>query len=224
MNQFAKTRLNRVRRLPKRSHYDRDTVYQILDEALICHVGFVEDEQPIVIPTIHARRGDILYLHGAIASRLLKHIATARPICVTVTLVDGLVLARSTFHHSINYRSAVVFGQGRAVEAADEKWQALEAITEHIARGRWQDARRPNDQELQATLVVALTIDSASAKVRTGPPIDDEADYALPVWAGVLPLVQLPLSPLPDSRLAPDTPLPDYVMDYRRPAPADGAG
>lgn len=216
MEVFDKTDLNRVRRLPARGQYDRATIDAIVDEALICHVAFAVDGQPFVIPTIHARMGDEIVLHGAPASRLLKHIVAGNPVAIVVTLVDGLVLARSVFHSSMNYRSAVLFGHGRILDGDDEKLAALEAITEHLARGRWIDARRPTQQELDATIVVAVAIDSASAKVRTGPPGDDEDDYALPIWAGVLPFQLQPQTPVPDPRLADDIAIPTYVTNYVR--------
>ena len=208
--------LNRVRRVPKRGQYDKDTIYRILDEGLVCHVGLVEDGQPVVIPMNYARRDDTVILHGAPASRLLKYVQAGRPVCVTVTLLDGLVLARSVYHHSMNYRSAVVFGRGRLIEAEQEKLAALEVLTEHILPGRWQDARRPNRQELDATAVVSVAIETASAKVRTGPPADDEDDYQLPVWAGVLPIQQQALTPVNDPRLRRDIPLPSSISNYRR--------
>jgi uncharacterized protein len=216
MSEVPITERNRIRRVPKRGHYDKDTIYRILDEGLVCHVGLVEDRQPVVIPMNYARRGDTVILHGAPASRLLKYVQAGHPVCVTVTLLDGLVLARSVYHHSMNYRSAVVFGRGRVIEEEQEKLAALEVLTEHIVPGRWQDARRPNRQELDATTVVSITIESASAKVRTGPPVDDEADYELPVWAGVLPIQQQALMPVNDPRLRTDIPVPPSVSNYRR--------
>lgn len=216
MSEVPITERNRIRRVPKRGHYDKDTIYRILDEGLVCHVGLVEDGQPVVIPMNYARRGDTVILHGALASRLLKYVQAGHPVCVTVTLLDGLVLARSVYHHSMNYRSAVVFGRGRVIEEEQEKLAALEVLTEHIVPGRWQDARRPNRQELDATTVVSITIESASAKVRTGPPVDDEADYELPVWAGVLPIQQQALMPVNDPRLRTDIPVPPSVSNYRR--------
>jgi len=216
MSEFPITERNQVKRVPKRGQYDRDTVYRILDDGLICHVGFVQDGQPVVIPTLYARRGDTLILHGAKTSRMLQHIQAGEPVSVTVTLVDGLVVARSVFHHSMNYRSVVLFGRGRLIEPDGEKLQALEVLTEHILRGRWQDARQPNRQELDATSVVAIAIESASAKIRTGPPMDDEADYSLPIWAGVIPLRQQAQAPIADPRLAPGIPVPGYVTRYDR--------
>jgi len=216
MSEFPIIELNRVRRVPKRGQYDKDTIYRILDEGLVCHVGLVEDGQPVVIPMNYARRDDTVVLHGAPASRLVKYVQAGRPVCVTVTLLDGLVLARSVYHHSMNYRSAVVFGRGRLIKSEQEKRVALEVLTEHILPGRWQDARRPNRQELDATAVVSVAIESASAKVRTGPPADDEDDYQLPVWAGVLPIQQQALTPVNDPRLRKDIPLPSSVSNYRR--------
>lgn len=216
MIQFPKTDQNRIKRLPERGHYDRETIYRILDEALICHAGFVENGQPYVIPINFARVGDTILLHGAKASRLLKHIEAGHPVCVTVTLVDGLVLARSAFHHSVNYRSVVVFGKGRPVQDEQEKLAALKAITEHLIPGRWQEARLPNRKEMNATRVVSIKIDEASAKIRMGPPGDEPEDYALPVWAGVLPLQEIPLSPIRDELLPEEVPLPTYIAEYSR--------
>ena len=216
MSEFSITELSRIRRVPKRGHYDKDTIYRILDEGLVCHVGFVEDHQPVVIPMNYARRADALILHGATASRLLKYVQAGHPVCVTVTLLDGLVLARSVYHHSMNYRSVVVFGRGRLIEAEQEKLAALEVLTEHILRGRWQDARKPNRQELDATAVVSIAIESASAKVRTGPAADDEDDYQLPVWAGVVPIQQQALTPVSDPQLRKDIRVPPSVSNYRR--------
>jgi hypothetical protein len=211
---FSPTGRTTLKRLPKRGSFERQTVYEILDEGFVCHVGFVSDGQPFVIPTAYGRVGDVLYLHGAKASRMLKALSSGAEVCVTVTLIDGLVLARSAFHHSINYRSVVLFGRARAVESEEEKNAALEAFTEHVCRGRWAEVRWPTPQELAATTVVALPLAEASAKVRTGPPIDDEEDYALPVWAGVLPLGVEPGTPEADPRLPADIPLPDYIERF----------
>jgi uncharacterized protein len=216
MTAFSKTSQNRIKRKPKRGLYDRESIYQILDEALICHVGFVENKQPYVIPINFARVEDTILLHGAKASRLLKHIGAGHAVCVEVTLVDGLVLARSVFNHSINYRSVVLFGRGRTIEEDQEKLDALKAITEHVIPGRWREARLPNRKEMNATSVVSIKIDQASAKIRSGPPGDDEADYVLPIWAGVLPLQEVSLSPVRDELMAPDIVLPEYVMKYSR--------
>jgi uncharacterized protein len=216
MAEFTKTHQNRIKRLPERGHYDRETIYRILDEALICHVGFVENGQPFVIPINFARIEDSIVLHGAKASRLLKHVEAGYPVCVEATMVDGLVLARSVFHHSVNYRSVVLFGNGRPVEEEQEKLGALKAITEHLIPGRWQEARLPNRKELNATRVVSIKIDEASAKIRMGPAVDEQEDYALPVWAGVLPLQETTLSPIRDDLLPADSPLPRYVQGYSR--------
>ena len=204
-----------VKRLPARSRYDSDVAHRILDEALICHVGFVVDGQPVVIPTIHARQGDRLYLHGSPASRMLRTLKREVDVCVTVTLVDGLVLARSAFHHSMNYRSVVVFGRACEV-TGPEKMAAFRALVDHVVPGRWNDVRAPNELEVRSTLVLALALAEASAKVRTGPPLDDEVDYALPVWAGELPLRTLPGTPVGDPRLAPNTVVPEHVTGWRQ--------
>ncbi len=216
MNHFEKEDRSRLRRLPERGHYDRETVYQIIDEALLCHVGFVQEGQPFVIPTIHAREGDRIYLHGARASRLLKVAQAKEQLCITITLLDGLVLARSVFHHSMNYRSAVLFGRGLLVEDEEEKLYGLRVISEHIMPGRWDDARQPTAKELNATSLVAVSIDSASAKVRTGPPGDDEEDYQLPIWAGVLPIRQKMMDPAADPHMEMAVPLPGYLKSYWR--------
>ncbi len=213
MNEFAKTSQNRVRRMPERGAYDKAVIYPIVDEALICHVGIVEETgEPVVIPTLHARRGDQILLHGATTSRLMKVAASGAPLCITVTHVDGLVLARSVFHHSANYRSAVLFGRGTLVTDATEKLAALAAFTEKLVPGRWADARTPTAIELKATSVVAVAIESASAKMRTGDPKDDEEDYALDVWAGVLPIQQQFQAPEADSQLREGIALPDYLV------------
>src|SRR5206468_4270487 len=185
----------RVVREPERGVYDRAVAYQILDEGFICHVGFVMDNQPFVIPTGYGRSGDNLYIHGSAASRMLRNLDQGIPVCVTVTLLDGLVLARSIFNHSMNYRSVVVLGTAVAVEDSAEKLQALRALSEHIVPGRWADVRQPNEKELKATLVMRLPIEEFSAKVRQGPPIDDEEDYGFTTWAGVLPLTLVPAEP-----------------------------
>jgi nitroimidazol reductase NimA-like FMN-containing flavoprotein (pyridoxamine 5'-phosphate oxidase superfamily) len=209
-----------IRRLPQRAVYDRAAINAILDEALICHVGFVDDGQAFVIPTIHVRIGEAIYLHGSPASRMLRSLAAGGNACITVTLVDGLVLARSAFHHSMTYRSVVLFGKGSAVDDESQKLGVLNCLSEHLIRGRWADARQPNADELRRTLVVRLPIDEASAKVRTGMPLDDEEDYALPVWAGVLPLRMAASSPLADPRLTAGTSVPDYAANYPGSQPA----
>jgi uncharacterized protein len=216
MTKFAKSSKTRLQRLPKRGYYDRETIYSILDEALICHVGFVEQGQPFVIPINFARMNDTIVLHGAKASRLLKHVEAGNPVCVEATVVDGLVLARSVFHHSLNYRSVVLFGCGRAIDDEREKLSALEAVSEHLIPGRWKEARLPSRKEMNATRVVAIKIEEASAKVRLGPPLDEEEDYSLPVWAGVLPLTEVAGVPLRDELQAANIPLPDYIAKYSR--------
>jgi nitroimidazol reductase NimA-like FMN-containing flavoprotein (pyridoxamine 5'-phosphate oxidase superfamily) len=213
---LRRTERTTVKRLPERGSYDRDIANAILDEALICHVGLATDGQPFVIPTIHARVGSTLYLHGSAASRLLRAGKTL-PVCVTVTLVDGLVMARSAFHHSMNYRSVVVLAQAREVTDAEEKVAALRAIVEHVAAGRWDEVRWPTELELKGTTVLALPIDEASAKIRTGPPKDDEEDYASDVWAGVIPLRMVSGEPIADERLREGIHPSEVVTRYRRP-------
>jgi len=214
MTEYARMGRNTVRRHPERGAYDSATIDPLVDAALICHVGFVVEGQPFVIPTLHARDGDTILLHGAAGSRLLKHAATGAPLCITITHLDGLVLARSVFNHSINYRSAVLFGSGHVVDDPAEKLAALLRFTERLLPGRWDDAREPTAKEIRATGVVAVTIESASAKVRSGPPLDDEADRALPVWAGVLPLAARFGTPLPAPEGHPAPPLPDYLARF----------
>jgi nitroimidazol reductase NimA-like FMN-containing flavoprotein (pyridoxamine 5'-phosphate oxidase superfamily) len=200
-NEDLKTDRVTVRRFPKRGVYDLATVGAILDEGLVCHVGFVLDGQPFVIPTAFARKRDVVYIHGSAASRMLRTVREAIPVCITVTLLDGLVLARSAFNHSMNYRSVVIVGTASEV-VGDEKLEALELISEHIIPGRWNEIRYPTETELKATLVLKVPITEASAKIRTGPPVDDEEDYALTCWAGVIPLRFVALPPVPDARLA----------------------
>ncbi len=216
MNSTTQTERTKVKRLPDRGHYDRETIDAILDEGFICHVGFTVDGQPYVIPTGYARVGDDLYIHGSAASRMLRNIAEGINVCVTITLVDGLVLARSAFHHSINYRSVVVLGKAELVMDTDEKNAALEALTEHIVPGRWADVRWPTDLELKATSVLRLPITEASAKIRVGDPKDDEEDYSMAVWAGVLPLGMSTGEPIADARLASGTEVPEYIRRYNR--------
>jgi nitroimidazol reductase NimA-like FMN-containing flavoprotein (pyridoxamine 5'-phosphate oxidase superfamily) len=206
-----------VRRKPERGIYDRSLIDAILDEALICHVGFVVEGQPYVIPTIHARANDTLLVHGSQASRMLRRLQGGLPMCVAVTILDDLVLARSVFNNSMNYRSVVVLGQAAEVVEASEKLKALRALTEHVVPGRWDEARRPIPKELRATCVLSIPLDEASAKVRTGPPFDDEDDYGLSVWAGLLPLELVPRPPIPDPRLRPGVEPPSYITDYERP-------
>jgi uncharacterized protein len=213
---LLQTERTKLKRLPKRGHFDRDTVYGILDEGFICHVGFAPQGQPFVIPTGYARVDDKLYIHGSQASRMLRTLSGGVDACVTVTIVDGLVLARSAFHHSMNYRSVVIFGRARIVEDPEEKMAALVALSEHIVRGRWADVREPNEEEFIKTTVLELPLVEASAKIRTGPPLDDEEDYALPTWAGVIPLSLQAGEPINDPRLPEGIEVPEYARNYRR--------
>jgi uncharacterized protein len=211
-----------IRRHPERGTYDRETVNRILDEALYCHMGFVYDAQPYVIPTIHARIGDRLYVHGAAASRMLRTLSANIPLCVTATLLDGLVLARSAFHHSLNYRSVVLLGNAEEVIDPGQKLRAMEAIVEHMIAGRWNDLRRPNEHEMSLTKVLHIPIEEASAKIRSGPPIDDEADYGLGYWAGEIPYRLTADRPIADPGLPPGIPLPKYIARYHQSASQSG--
>ncbi len=216
MKNFQPSPHTTLKRLPERGSFDRDTVNAILDEAFICHVGFAVDGQPFVIPTSYARVGDQLFIHGSAASRMLRSLSKGIPVCVTVTLVDGLVLARSAFHHSINYRSVIILGTAKPVTDEREKMAALHAFTEHIIPGRWAEVRVPDEQELKKTTVLSLPLTEVSAKVRTGPPKDDEADHALPVWSGELPLHMLAGMPLADAHTPAHQHLPEYILLYDR--------
>lgn len=215
MQYFQKSVRNTVKRSPKRGHYDRETIYQILDAGFICHVGFVINEQPYVIPVAYGREHDILYLHGAVGNQMLSCMEKGSPVCITVTHVDGLVLARSAFHHSINYRSAVLFGTARLVEE-ENKAHALKVISDQMLQGRWEEVRVPTAQEIKITKVVAFTIEEASAKVRTGGPVDDEEDYELPVWAGVLPLHTVAGNAQPDPKMLHQLSVPDSINTQRK--------
>jgi uncharacterized protein len=206
----------RVVREPHRAVYEREAIYKILDEALVCHVGFTVEGQPFVIPTMFARVGDELYLHGSAASRMLRNLSLGAPVCVTVTLIDGLVLARSVFNHSMNYRSVVALGQAKLIDDPGEKLRALQAFTEKLIRGRWQDARQPSEKELKATNIVKLPLTEISAKVRTGAVEDDAEDYALDVWAGVIPLRVVPDAPIREERCNPSIPTPEYASNFKR--------
>lgn len=217
MDKIPKTPRTTLKRLPQRGNYDREAINRILDEGFICHVGFAVDGRPFVIPTGYARVGDTLLIHGSQASRMLRTVGQGIDVCLTVTLIDGLVLARSAFHHSMNYRSVVVFGNARVVDDPEEKLAALRALSEHMIPGRWDDVREPNERELQLTTVLSLPLNEASAKVRTGPPLDDEADYELPIWAGVIPLRLIAESPLDDARLGGHSKPPKYAVKYVRP-------
>ena len=214
MKDFQPTANTTLKRLPQRGSFERETVNGILDAAFLCHVGFVVDGQPFVIPTSYARVGEKLFIHGSAASRMLRNLSEGIPVCVTVTLIDGLVLARSAFHHSINYRSVVVFGTAQLVTDEQAKFDALKAFTEHVIPGRWPEIREPNAQELKGTTVLALPLQEASAKIRSGPPKDDDEDMAIPVWAGVLPLLTAPGNPITDPYLPADTPVPAHVTNY----------
>lgn len=209
--EFTKTKRNQVRRLAKRGKYDKKTIYQILDQSLLCHVSFCINEQPFIIPTLFARIEDSVYVHGSHISRMLKHLSEGVRICLSVTLVDGLVLARSAFNHSMNYRSAVVFGTGKLVEQETEKLIALKAISDHILPERWEDCRQPTQKELNVTSVIRIEIEDASAKIREGSPIDDKADYKLPIWAGVLPIIQIFGEPVADEKLSAEIACPKYL-------------
>ena len=210
------TERTRVVREAHRGAYDRETIYKILDEGYVCHVGFAVDSQPFVIPTLFARVGDAIYFHGSAASRMLRSVSEGLSVCITVTLTDGFVLARSVFNHSMNYRSVVALGKATLVDAPQEKLEALRAFTEKIIPGRWNDARQPNEKELKATSILRLPLTEVSAKIRSGPVEDDASDYVLPVWAGVIPLVLTPGAPVRDERCDPAIPTPAYAAQYRR--------
>ena len=217
-----RSRRSEVRRLPKRAHYDRTTRDAILDEGLVCHVGLEAEGHPVVIPMAYARDGERLILHGSVASRLARSLSRGAEVCVAVTLVDGLVLARSTFHHSMNYRSVVIFGRAKVIEDETEKRRALDLLTEHLVPGRSAEARGPNPEELAATAVLEVPLEEASAKIRTGPPSDNKEDLQLDVWAGVLPLRLVSDSPIAAPDLAGELEVPEYVRRYRRSAGASG--
>src|ERR1019366_7455145 len=206
----------RLVREADRAVYDRETAYRILDEGFLCHVGFVADGQPFVIPTSSGRKDDSLYIHGSAASRMLRQMKDGVPVCITITLLDGLVLARSIFNHSMNYRSVLVLGKAALVDDPEEKLEALRLLSEHILPGRWADSRQPNERELKATSVLRVPIEEFSAKVRVGPPIDDEEDYAFPTWAGVVPLEMTAGAPIDDARLLPGKEAPAYAKHYTR--------
>jgi uncharacterized protein len=208
------TKRTELRRIPDRGSHDWNTMNQILDAGFLALVGFCLDGQPFVIPTLYGRDGKKLYLHGSSASRMLRELETGIPACLTVTLADGLVLARSAFHHSMNYRSVVAFGTARKLADAEQKIKSLRVISEHLIAGRWKEVRKPSEKELKATTVVEFSIDEASSKVRSGPPLDDENDYGLPVWAGVIPLEMASRPPMPDDRLIEGVPVPEYVQRY----------
>ena len=210
------TKRSKIKRLPKRGSHERELIYSILDEALIAHVGFITNNQPFVIPMAYGRKGDRLYLHGSSVSRLLKTLEQGVDVCLTVTLLDALVVARSLFHHSMNYRSVVLFGKAKLVEAESEKMTALKAFTDQMILGRWQEARIPNSSELKATTVLSFPIEEGSAKVRTGPPSDDAEDYDLPIWAGELPLKVTAGVPITDRQLNQVIAIPENIANYHR--------
>ncbi|MCZ6899706.1 MAG: pyridoxamine 5'-phosphate oxidase family protein [Bacteroidetes bacterium] len=214
MKELVQTPKTKIKRVSQRGSYDPDVIYKILDQAFICHVGFIHEGNPVVIPTSYGRIGDNLYLHGSAKSRMLMTLGKGGEICVTVTIVDGLVLARSIFHHSMNYRSVVLFGKPQKVTSEKEKEQALKAFTNHIIPGRWEEVRLPNKKELKGTTVVRLPIGEASAKIRTGPPLDDQEDYKLPIWAGVIPIKAQPLDAIPDTKLSKDLTTTLSVTNY----------
>lgn len=213
---FSATDRTRIVREPNRAVYDRDVIYKILDEGLVCHLGFSAEGQPFVIPTMYARVGEFVYFHGSAASRTLRGAASGIAVCLTVTLSDGLILARSVFNHSMNYRSVVVLGQANLIDEPAEKLQALQAFTEKLIAGRWRDARQPNEKELKATSILKLPLTEVSAKVRTGPVEDDADDYALRVWAGTIPLRLVADPPLRDEKCDASIPTPGYALNYRR--------
>jgi hypothetical protein len=213
---FTPTERTRVIREPHRGIYEREAIYKILDEGMVCHVGFSPEGQPFVIPTLYARVGDAIYFHGSAASRMLRGAAGGIAVCITVTLTDGLVLARSVFNHSMNYRSVVALGKATLVEAPAEKLEALRAFTEKILPGRWEEARQPNEKELKATSILKLPLTEVSAKVRSGPVQDDEEDYALKVWAGIVPLRMQAGAPIRDERCDAGIAVPGYAANYKR--------
>lgn len=215
MSDFDVTARNQVRRMPKRGAYDRDTIYPIIDEALVCHVSFAMDGEPFVIPTIHARQGDQILLHGLSGGRMLDHIEAGNPVAMAMTIVDGLVCARTAFNHSMNFRSVVIFGTGRVIDDPEEKLEGLRCLSERVIPGRWQHVRPPNDKEIKATSLVAMEMHQASAKIRRGPPGDDGEDLKFPVWAGVLPLALVPQPAEADPKMHDDYPVPDHVTNFR---------
>lgn len=215
MHLTSRTKLGR---LPKRGSHDLAAIHAILDDGFVAHVGFNVNGQPFVIPTLYGRKPDAttLYLHGSAASRMLRELEGGIPACVTVTLVDGIVLARSAFHHSMNYRSVVAFGTARKIEDPTDKMRALETVSEHIIRGRWAEVRQPSETELKATTVLEFSVEEASSKIRTGPPVDDEEDYGLRVWAGLLPISTVTGPPMPDPRMTNGQRAPEYVLNYKK--------
>lgn len=217
MNDFTPTERTKVRRKPDRGRYDRGLIYRILDEAFVCHVGFIADGQPFVVPTNYVRVGDKLFLHGSTASRLMKTLASGAPFCLSVTLLDGIVFSPSATGHSVNYRSVVVIAKAEPVEDAQAKLAAMRDFVEYVIRGRWASVRPPSEQELKGTMVLAVPLNEVSAKVRTGPAVNDDEDYATPVWTGVLPFKWTPGTPMRDPRGNPSIPVPENILHYSRP-------
>jgi nitroimidazol reductase NimA-like FMN-containing flavoprotein (pyridoxamine 5'-phosphate oxidase superfamily) len=216
MSIFSITHRNEIKRLPERAHYEESTIYSIIDEALYCHVGFIQENQPFVIPTLYARMEDNIILHGSKISRLMQHIHAGNEICIAITILDGLVLARSAYHHSMNYRSVVLFGRGKPVQSDEEKQRALQALMDHMMPGRWDDIRKPNQKELDATMVVSIPIEDASAKIRKGPPIDDGQDDDFPLWVGLIPMYQATSPPQSDPKVKGAVSIPEYILQYER--------
>lgn len=216
MTGIASTERTTLHRLPTRGTFDRETVHAILDEGLVCHIGFIFEGSPFVIPTGYGRSGDQLLIHGSAASRMIRTLSAGAEACITVSLLDGLVLARSAFHHSVNYRSVVLLSKGTLIDETEAKMEALRVITERLIPGRWNEIRLPTSQEMKGTSVISFSITETSGKLRTGPPIDDEEDYLLPIWAGVLPLALTPGAPIADKRNIPGVEMPDYVRRYKR--------
>jgi nitroimidazol reductase NimA-like FMN-containing flavoprotein (pyridoxamine 5'-phosphate oxidase superfamily) len=211
-NKFDQSGLNTVKRLPKRGHYDKETIFGILDRHFLCHLAWEMDGQPFMIPTAFGRKEETLYVHGSSKSRMLSSLSDGRPLCMVITQIDGLVLARSAFHHSMNYQSVVIYGHAHEVEG-DEKYEALKIVSDQIIKGRWDEVRLPTPIEMKATTVLAITIDTASAKIRTGPPADDEADYDLPIWAGILPAKLVFESPIPDPQMKMELSISESALD-----------
>jgi len=214
VNSYPVSNTNKVKRVPKRAVYDKEVIHNILDSAFVCHVSFIIDDQPFIIPTAYGRSGELVYIHGAATSRMLSHLRGEIPVCVAVTQLDGIVLARSTFHSSMNYRSAIIFGKAHLIDSAEEKIQALKRITDNIIKNRWQETRQPNEKELKATSVLAIKIETASAKIRTGGPLDDPEDMDLDIWAGVIPLTIHAGLPIRDELLKKEVPLASSVVNY----------
>ena len=214
MKELKKTNRTKVNRTPKRAVYEKETIYKILDETFVCQIAFKIDGQVFIIPTAFGRKDDSIFIHGSNKSRMLNSIKSGEDICIGVTLIDGIVAARSIFHHSINYRSVIIFGKGKEIDEPEDKLKALKIITEHIIPGRWNDARKPNEKELEITSVFEFKIDEASAKIRTGPPVDEKEDYNLNVWAGIIPLKTIAESPIRDQEVRNGILLPDYIKDF----------